>query len=165
MNVGASVHSSHRGDQNSSSAEVPSRALLISRPSSATVSVIAMPMLIQSSRCCAARRAEPIGAARNAAAIGSIRSGRPEAIGRPGAAVPPHQIAKAPTVASSAPKHDGDLDRPPSQFAAGAPQGHQPRGGEDVDGCERQQSVFLIEQTSPGAPTRRLSGDVCVIDP
>ena len=104
MNVGASDHSCQRGDQKSSSDEVPSRALLISSPSCPIASVIAMPTPIQASRCCAARRGEPAGAERNAVAIGNINSSKPEAIGRAGAAVPPHQIPNAPTVASSARK-------------------------------------------------------------
>ncbi len=51
-----------------------------------------------------ARCAEPAGAARNAAAIGSENSSRPDASGRAGAAEPPHQMPKAPTLISSATK-------------------------------------------------------------
>ena len=67
-------------------------------------SVAAMPMLIHKRRWWAARSAEPAGAARKATAIGSISNGSPDAIGRPGAAEPPHQMPKAPTVASNAAK-------------------------------------------------------------
>ena len=104
MKVGASVHNSQRGDQNSSSADVPSRALFSNRPSCPTASVIPIPMLIHNSRCCAARSGDPLGALRNATAIGSMKSSSPETIGRPGGEAPPHQIPNAPTVASSAAK-------------------------------------------------------------
>ena len=50
------------------------------------------------------RLGDPAGTDRNAAAIGTINSGRPEAIGRAGADVPPHQIPNAPTINSSAEK-------------------------------------------------------------
>ena len=106
IKVGASDHSCQRGDQKLRSADVPSRALLISRPSWPTASVIAMPTPIHNSKCCAARRGEPTGAERNAMAIGNINNSNPEAIGRAGAEVPPHQIPNAPTVASSAAKRE-----------------------------------------------------------
>ena len=102
MKLGASDHSAQRGDQKSSSADEPSRALLIRSPSCPIRIVIAMPAPIASSRCCAARRGDPAGADLNATAIGSSSSGNAEAIGRAGDAAPPHQMWKAPTSSSNA---------------------------------------------------------------
>ncbi len=104
MNEGALLQAGQRGDRYSRSADVPSRWFEISMPFCASSSTPAMPMLIDSRSMWAARRALAAGAVRNAIAIGMARRSRPDVTGRPGDAVPPHQIRNAPTVARSAPK-------------------------------------------------------------
>ena len=102
MKVGTTDHNGQRGDSQPSSAEVPSRRLLTSSPPSANTSSGTMPMPIQTSRCWAARRGDPARADPICTAIGSISSSSPDISGRAGAAEPPHQIRKAPTVNASA---------------------------------------------------------------
>jgi hypothetical protein len=102
MNDGSPLQAGHRGDTYSSSAEVPSRPFAINMPFCATSMRPAMPTLTASSTKHAARRALAAGAARKATAIGIASSSRAEVSGRPGDAVPPHQMRNAPTVARSA---------------------------------------------------------------
>ena len=155
MKVGASVHSSHRGDQYSSSADVPSRALLISRPSCDTASVMrdadADPQ--QQMLRGAARRSHRRGAKRRGDRQHQQRqAGRDRPAGRRRAAPPDAECADG---GQQREEDHGDLHRLAPQFAARSPHVPQAGGGEDVDGRDVP-ATRIPDRTASRA---RLRGD------